>query len=291
MELRQLRAFAETAEAGSITAAAKAMRLTQPALSRQIKALEEELEVQLFERGAHSVTLTSAGEILRTEAGKLLRFTDQMIAKVRAEASCEPLRIGYSPSLSSDFLSIAIERFTQIHQRVRVSLYDLSSAELRSELSEGKLDLILAVPNKAEPTRWEILREYGWSVLVPATHPLASKTSLTAKDLDGQRLLMLEREDYGDYWDKVTGYFRSHGAQAKVAGEFDGIVSLAAAVEAGLGVAIVAESSRFIPGRLVMKPMKDQPERIIVAAGLRKDVEIPARVLAFVEELRSAAKG
>ncbi|MEI7929537.1 MAG: LysR family transcriptional regulator [Verrucomicrobiales bacterium] len=63
MELRQLRAFVEIAEAGSITAAAKVLRLTQPALSRQIKALGEELDISLLERGAHSVSLTPAGVV------------------------------------------------------------------------------------------------------------------------------------------------------------------------------------------------------------------------------------
>ncbi len=72
MELRQLKHFIAVAEAGSITAAAKMLRLTQPALSRQIKALEEELETALLERGAHSIALTPAGEMLVTEARKLV---------------------------------------------------------------------------------------------------------------------------------------------------------------------------------------------------------------------------
>lgn len=292
MELRQLRAFVETAEAGSITAAAKVMHVTQPALSRQIKALEEEIGVALFERGAHSVALTPAGEVLRTEAARLLKFSDAMIAKVRAEAIGEPLRIGYSPSLASDFLSLAIERFSQLHDRVRVSLHDWSSAEMRAGLAAGKLDLILAVPDTSDPFDWTRLREFGWRVLVPAMHPLAGSKIIRPEDLDGQRLLLFERENYPDYWDKVTGFFRARGLQAKIAGEFDGIVSLMAAVGAGLGVALVAETSRIDAcqgERLVMLPLAEEPERIRVAAGLPKGKTAPSRVLAFVEEVRRAA--
>jgi DNA-binding transcriptional LysR family regulator len=290
MEFRQLKAFAETAQAGSITAAAKVLRVTQPALSRQIKALEEELEVALFVRGAHSVTLTPAGEILRGEVSKLLKFCDGMVAKVRAEGSCEPLRIGYSPSLAGEFLSVAIERFAQLHERVRVSLYDWSSAEMRAGLADGKLDLILAVPCEGEPVRWEPLREFGWRVLLPASHPLAAKKKLSPADLDGQRLLLFEKENYPDYWNQITGYFRERGLQAKVAGEYDGISSLKAAVEGGLGLALVAETSRIEGNRrLALRALGDSPAPIRVAAGLPAGREIPARVLAFVEELRRAA--
>jgi len=294
MELRQLRAFSETARAGSITAAAKVLRLTQPALSRQIKALEEELGVSLFERGAHSVTLTAAGEILRGETVKLLKFTETMVEKVKAEASGEPLRVGYSPSLASDFLSIAIERFTQLHPRVRITLHDWSSAEMREGIAAGKLDLMVTVPCPGDALRWEMLKEVGWRVLLPVNHPLAKKKLVQASDLDGQRLLLFEREGYPDYWNEVTKFFKDRQLQAKIAGEYDGIVSLSAAVEAGLGIALVAETSRIDRGsgaRLVMKALADAPGTTGVGAGLPAHGEVPARVLAFVEELKVAARG
>lgn len=293
MELRQLRAFAETAEAGSITAAAKVMRLTQPALSRQIKALEEELGVSLFERGAHSVTLTPAGELLRGEATKLLKFTDAMVDKVRAEAAGEPLRIGYSPSLSSEFLPIAIERFTQIHPRVKITLHDWSSAEMQTGIANGKLDLMVTVPCGSDAILWEPLREIGWRVLLPINHPYAKKKLLQPADLADQKLLLFERDGYPDYWDRVTRFFRDRGLQAKIAGEFDGVVSLVSAVEAGMGISLVAESTRVEKGsgaRIVMKSLAEQPGTSVVSVGRRMTGEIPARVLAFVEELKAAAK-
>ncbi|MGL5018528.1 MAG: LysR family transcriptional regulator, partial [Luteolibacter sp.] len=138
MELRQLRHFIAVGETGSITAAAKILRLTQPALSRQIKSLEDFLDTALLERGAHSIALTPAGEVLLKEARKLISLSETVIEKVKSTAVGEPLRVGYSPSLAGEFLSLAIERFTQIHPRVRVSLYDWSSAEMRAGLKAGK---------------------------------------------------------------------------------------------------------------------------------------------------------
>ena len=294
MELRQLKHFLAVGEAGSITAAARNLRLTQPALSRQIKALEEELDTALLERGAHSITLTPAGEVLVAEARKLVRFSDAMIEKVKSTAAGEPLRVGYAPSLAGEFLSVAIERFTQFHPRVRVSLYDWSSAEMRAGLANGKLDLIVAAPctGLQEPIRWVALRDYGWQLVMHAGHPLGKKKTVSAKDLAGQKLLLYDREHYPDYWDRVTGFFKTHGIQAKVAGEFDGVSSLTAALEGNLGIALLATSSRIDNGqrhRLITRPLAEEPSRIEVAAGISADASNASQVLAFIEELKQAA--
>jgi len=294
MELRQLKHFLAVGEAGSITAAARNLRLTQPALSRQIKALEEELDTALLERGAHSITLTPAGEVLVAEARKLVRFSEAMIEKVKSTAAGEPLRVGYAPSLAGEFLSIAIERFSQFHPRVRVSLYDWSSAEMRTGLANGKLDLIVAAPctGLQEPIRWVPLRNYGWQVVMPANHPLGKKKRISAKDLDGQRLLLYDREHYPDYWDRVTGFFKEHRLQAKIAGEFDGVSSLTAALEGNLGIALLATSSPIDRGqrqRLISRPLAEEPSPIEVAAGISTDLSTAPQILAFVEELKRAA--
>ncbi len=296
MELRQLKHFLTVGEAGSITAAAKKLRLTQPPLSRQIKALEEELDTQLLERGAHSITLTPAGEVLLVEARKLLKSSDAMIEKVRATAVGEPLRVGYSPSLAGEFLSLAIGRFTQFHPRVRVSLYDWSSAEMRDGLASGKLDLIVAAPCQgfSEPIRWIALCDYGWQLVMPAGHSLGRKKQITPQDLDGEKLLLYDREHYPDYWDRITGFFREQGLQAKVAGEFDGVSSLTAALEGNLGIALLSESSEIDHRgrqRLISRPLTVEPNRIEVAAGILSDINVSAQLMAFVEELKRAAGG
>lgn len=294
MELRQLRHFVEVGEQGSISAAARKLRLTQPALSRQIKALEEEFDTPLLDRGAHSIQLTPAGELLLQEARKLLRFSDSMTEKVKAAAHGESLRVGYAPSLAGEFLSLAIARFTQFHPRVRVSLYDWSSIEMRTGLSEGKLDIIVAAPcqGQAESISWEPLWSYGWQIILSSQHPLAAKSSLTAHDLSGQKLLLYDREHYPDYWDRITGFFKTQNLQAKIAGEFDGINSLLAALAGNLGIAFLSESTeieRCYQQTLVSRPIQDQPARIDVAAGYLDQGKARPQVLAFIEELKRAA--
>lgn len=295
MELRQLKHFLAVGEAGSITAAAKKLHLTQPALSRQIKALEEELGTPLLERNAHSISFTPAGEVVLAEAGKLLKFSEGMIEKVRAVAVGERLRIGYAPSLAGEFLSVAIERFTQFHPRVRVNLFDWSSAEMRAGLAARNLDLIVAAPCLlAEPIRWEPLIKYGWQLVMQHNHPLSAKEQVTPQDLDGQRLLLYDREQYPDYWDRVTGFFKEHNLQAKIAGEYDGVSSLTAALEGNLGIALLAETSRIDRSqkqRLISRPLSLMPSLIEVAAGVSSESKCSVQVLAFIEELKQAAKG
>lgn len=290
MELKQLKHFVAVADDGGISAAARRLGLTQPALSRQIKALEEDLDVMLLDRGARSFALTPAAETLLVDARKLLEYCEAMTRRVRAAASGLPLRIGYSPSLASDFLPLAIARFTQLHPAIRVSLHDVSSLEMQRSLLAGKLDLMVTVPcPSGEAFQWTTLKKCGWRLAVSPLHRLAPVATVAPADLNNERLLLYDREHYPDYWAHVTGFFKQHKVQAKVAGEFDGIASLAAAVEANLGCAIIAETSRLVRDddkRVVTRPMTPEPEPIIIAAGVAARETPPPHVLAFIEEMK-----
>lgn len=294
MELKQLKHFVAVADDGGISVAARRLGLTQPALSRQIKALEEDLGVMLLDRGARSFALTPAAVTLVADARRLLEYCEAMKSRVRATASGLPLRIGYSPSLASDFLPFAIESFTQIHPGVRVSLHDVSSLEMQQSLLAGKLDLMVTVPCSAtDAIEWTTLKECGWRLAMSPRHRLATAERIRPVDLHGERMLLYERENYPDYWARVTAYFKEHKVQAKVAGEFDGIASMAAAVEANLGCAIIAETSRLVrdgDGRVLSRSMEPQPEPITIAAGVVTRHPPPPHVLAFIEEMKLHGK-
>src|ERR1051326_1315606 len=145
MELRQLRYFVAVAETGNISRAAQKIFLTQPALSRQIKALEDELGQPLLERQAHSFKLTPAGEHLLGEARELLQRADEVVERVRRTGRGMRFRVGYAPSLASGLLTAAVENYTQKHPNARFELFDLSTNEMLSGLEEQKLDIALTV--------------------------------------------------------------------------------------------------------------------------------------------------
>ncbi len=287
MDSKSVQAFLKVVEEGTITAAARKMRLTQPALSRRIKALEEELGVALFERGAHSVSLAPAGRVLERDGRKWLAMGAQVRQKVLAAGRGEMLRIGYAPSLAGELLGPALERFGQLHSKVRVQLSDLSTAEMKRDLLAGELDLIVTVPEERDGSGiyWEPVLRRAWSVAVGRGHRLAEKREVAASELASENLLMFAREGYPDYWRRVGDFFADHGVSPRVVGEFDGFSSLAMAVEAGIGIALIADSGsgRSHPGLHQLR-LVPPPEPICVAVGWHREPTAPCLVL--VEELK-----
>jgi LysR family transcriptional regulator, benzoate and cis,cis-muconate-responsive activator of ben and cat genes len=292
MELRQLRYFVAVAETGNISRAAQKIFLTQPALSRQIKALEEELGQCLLERQAHSVRLTPAGQTLLREARELLRQADMVVERVRTAGHTLRVRIGYAPSLATGLLSTAVEAFTQKHPAAGVEMLDLSTKEMRTDLESGELDLALTVGNQRDTkgVKWTRLVLTPWQLAVHENHRLWRQARVSPAEVARERLLVFCQRDYPEYWEIMAHWLRQHHQLLKVAGEYDGIHSLLAAVESGLGVGLVtARSGRLIPERVRLKELSDGPEPLCIAAGYRTDRGNDKPLAVLVEELRLAA--
>lgn len=291
MELRPLRSFIAAAEDGNISRAATRLHLTQPALSRQIKGLEDELGVLLLERGAHSFSLTSAGELLLREGRVLIERADLLEQRVRATAKAQTIRVGYSPSLSAGILSPAIEAFTQVHPKARVDLFDLTTNEMADGLQKGTLDIAVTVPSLKEipDILWTTVQKQTWRVAMSRLHPLNGKTTLTPADLNEQRLVVYNQKDYPDYWTYVGTWFRQQKINARIASECDGITSLISAVDAGLGIALVVEHTAcLLPERVFLKPLSPQPDPLPISAGIQERLKNDKVLAVFIEELKRA---
>lgn len=293
MELRQLRFFIAAAEDGNISRAAQRLNLTQPALSRQIKALEEETGVTLLERGAHSFKLTTAGELLLREGKGLIERADLLMARLQGTARMQILRVGYSPTLTAGILAPAMEVFTQRHPKARVELSDLTSCEMVERLQKGEVDVIVTVKPEKEVANvtWETVQLEKWCVVVPRQHALAGKSVLGPKDLDGQKLVVYSQKEYPEYWNSILTWFKGQGINAKIASECDGVNSLISAVEAGIGIALVVERiACLIPERVILRPLKPQPKPACIAAGVQEKRRGEAVVGVFLEELKAAGE-
>lgn len=293
MELRQLRYFVAVAETGNISRAAQKIFLTQPALSRQIKALEDEFGQCLLERLAHSIRLTRAGELLLEEARDLLARADALPGKIRVDAEGVRLRIGYAPSLAADLLSVAVEQFKQKHPAARVELFDLSTNEMLAGLDNGTLDVALTVAQErgTGSLRWTPLLRAPWQLAVNRQHPLARRARVTPAESAREALLVFCQRDYPEYWNLVMSWLREHRQHPVIAGEYDGVTSLLAAVESGLGVALVTTSTaRLIPKRVRLKTLSTAPKPLCVAVGCRANRSTEKPIAVFVEELRQAAQ-
>ena len=292
MELRQLRYFVAVAEEGNISRAAKKIFLTQPALSRQIKALEDEIGQCLLERQAHSIRLTPVGEALLREARELLQHAEQVLERVRAAGRGVRLRVGYAPSLAAGMLSAAVENFTQAHPNAHVELFDLSTAEMLAGLEGGKLDVALSVGQQRETRglKWTPLVRLTWQLAVNRNHSLARRSQVTPAEVAREPLLVFCQRDYPEYWDFITDWLRDHRQRPQIAGEHDGVDSLMAAVESGLGVAIVTKrTARLVPERVRLKKLSAAPKPLCIAVGHRANRADDKPLAVFVAELRKAA--
>lgn len=292
MELRQLESFLMVAEEEDFAAAARRLRISQPALSDQVTSLEKELGWELLERGAPSVHLTRAGKVVAWEGRKLMRHVEQARERMTREIDGKILRVGYAPSLDHWFLGGAMERFVARHSGLRVELADATREEMLQALREGSMNLVVDVVGDDPEVEWVPLEEHEWLVVVPRSHRLARSWDISPADLDGERLLLHSKAEYPGYWRQVMDYFEEHGIHANVAGEFDGRASLLTALEAGLGVAMVVSGDQMekqTGGLVLAKPLSAPAERLRVGVGRSAESTPAPWVVEFVEELRAAA--
>lgn len=293
MELKHLRHFVAVAEEGNISRAAQKVFLTQSALSRQIKALEEEIGQCLLERHAHSIRLTPAGEILAREARELLQHAVQVLERVRATKQGPLLRIGYAPSLAGGLLSGALERFTRTHPEVRLELLDLSTQEMLSGLDDDRLDVAITVrpATSALGRKWVTLWRTDFRLATSAHHRLAQKDGLTRAEIAREPLLIYCQRDYPEYWEMISSWFRKDRQHPRIAGEYDSVDSLMAAVEAGLGVAVIVHrSDRPVSQRVRLGTLATAPPTVCIAAGFRPRKLDHRPLVKFIEALSEEAK-
>jgi len=278
MELRHLRYFVVVAEEQNVTRAAERLHVSQPPLSRQIRDLEEELGVALFQRTAKSVALTEAGKIFLNEARAVLLQAEKAVQTVRAVASGErgQLRVGYAPSLTVELLPKALRSFESSRPGVRVTLHDLSTEECVQKLNARKLDVALTVRPSSSSMRglaFDRLTTYPLCCAVAVTHPLAKKRSIALSRLRQERLMGYSQEDYPEYFDWIAEIFKPNPIDPRSMEEYDSATGLIAAVEAGRGVALVSTSMKCLTGpRVKLLPITPALPPLVVGALTHKSI-------------------
>lgn len=282
MELRHLRYFIAVAEEENVSRAALKLHVSQPALSRQIRDLEDELGFLLLERSAKSVRLTDAGRAFLPEARAVFQRVEDGVNAARSVASGGrgELHVGYAPSLTSRILPQALRAFQSELPRVRVALHDLSTEEMLAGLRESKLQIALLVrPAHAvlRGIRFEELARDARRLAVSPKHPFAARRSVNVAEAAREPLIAFSRKDYPEYHESLASLFAATKVKARIVEEHDSVTSLIAAVEAGNGVAVVAESLACIAGpRLKLMPLSPAPEPLIIGAAWPKAGLSPA---------------
>ena len=246
MELRQLRYFVAVAEDLHFRRAAERLHVAQPAVSEQVRKLEVDLGVQLFERTHRSVSLTDAGAALLDEARRVLRQTEvaRQAARGATERAAMRLRIGYLPDALPAAVPRALRQLTASIPAVQVDLESAPAWRLVDDVRRGRLDVaITSLPAPANGLRMLPLGEQGAVVALPAMHPHALEPEIAIERLAPERIVLLPYEANPAFRNAVVALCHAEGlAPAFIEVAESRVEHALLAVVAGMGPAILPES-------------------------------------------------
>jgi DNA-binding transcriptional LysR family regulator len=247
MDLRQLRYFQAVAEELSFSKASKRLRIAQPALSRVVRDLEEELGAPLLERTKRSMKLTEAGQVLLHEAGVVLLRFDEALRRVRRTIAGEEgeVRVGYIGAPTAAFLGRLLAEYRRRFPRVTVHLEERTPERVCEMVAAGRLSLGLTRPVAAQEAlgvRTLLLRRERLSAVLPVGHRLAGRRRVRWADLAGEPLVLLSRREGRSLHDEIMAACREANVVPQVAHTPSVVSTVLSYVEAGAGIGVIAES-------------------------------------------------
>jgi LysR family hydrogen peroxide-inducible transcriptional activator len=257
MELHQLRYFCAIAETGSFSKAAVKTHISQPSLSQQIRKLEDELGVKLFDRLGRSVRLTEFGQSFLPRARTVLRDLEAARSEVieRKSSTGGSLCIGVIPTIAPYFLPEVLPKFSRDWPQAKLSVVEEITPHLLEKLRTGSIDIaIVALPLQVHGHEFEshpLMTEKLFAVL-PKKHSLSKRQSVSLRELEADPFLLL-RDGHCFRATTVAACNRARMIPQVVfeSGQFSSILSM---VSAGLGVSVVPQMAveqrtgcRFLP--------------------------------------------
>lgn len=247
MDLRHLRYFQAIAEELSFSRAARRLNVVQPALSRALKELEEEIGAELLSRNRRVVRLTPAGRVLLDETALMFERLDRTIRRVRRVADGQEgeLRLGYIGPPTQYFLGRLLEEYARRCPRVTVHLEERTPERVWEMVAKGRLDAGLARPvlsHAALQMQSVTLRNERLCAAIPKTHPWHARKSLPWKQLAGQPLIVLARRESAGSHDEILAGCRRAGFSPKFLHTPSVVSTILRYVESGTGIGIVPES-------------------------------------------------
>lgn len=244
---RRLQVFHAVARHGSFTRAAETLYMTQPAVTFQIKQLEEQFNTRLLDRGHGRVTLTPAGEIVFAYAERILGLSDEMETRI-AELTDEltgVLTIGTSQTIAGYWLPMLLDAFIKKHPRVVPRVFVANSENIENRVVAHELDVGLVEKQSDDPTlECTLACQDELKVIVRQGHELASATSLKATDLQG--FPFVDRDPGAAIRALAEDFFRRNGVAPETLNrraELGSLPSILHLVKQGFGFAIVANAA------------------------------------------------
>jgi LysR family transcriptional regulator, benzoate and cis,cis-muconate-responsive activator of ben and cat genes len=245
MNLRALQCFVMLAEELNFSRAAERLYIAQPALSQQIRALEERLGTQLVDRRSRPLRLTEAGSYFSTEAREILSSYEQATLGARAIGAGTHgwLSIGFTRSAMYSVLPPALKAFHAAYPKVELKLFEMLTEEQGNALRDARIHIGIGRQAVEQPgcTTRPLLDERVMVVLAP-DHPLASRKTLSMAELAASPLIAYPRHPAAQFARHIASLYRDAGLTPHIAHEAYEIQTAIALVAAGLGVTYVGES-------------------------------------------------
>lgn len=296
MELRQLRYFVAVAELLNFTQAAKRLHIAQPPLSRQIRALERELGVELLERNSGKVFLTYAGGVFLKEARSVLQRASQAAEAAKAANTGEQgmVRVGIGMGLG-DTVSRIINAHLPLYPHVEIDVVNLPSGFQSEALIARRIDVGFLRPplDKTQLASEKIFTE-RLTVVLRRSSPLAKHKRLSLKQIAKEPLLLIARNISSGVYDKTLDMYQKAGLSPKIVRTETTPLDEAGAilVDSGKGIYIAVGSHPCHPsfaGRLKVIPLSDASATVEAHVAWRKG-ERTRTVLDFIECTRELFK-
>jgi len=264
MELRHLRYFKAVAENGGFAQAARILHVAQSAISLQIRDLEEELGVSLFDRTKRRIRLTYHGEHFLKDARTILASVDRAVADMQRSLLGEvgTLTIGFFVGGTGPFFTAIIKEFKRRFQDVQVSLVEMAPAMHPRALQSGTIDIAFTRPVQPSDTatlRSEHFHSEPLNVVMLKSHPLAKKRRILIRELARERFILNDRKHSPYGFDKVIALCAEAGFSPRIAATATVGSGMIALVEVGEGVAILPQGWSFARGNeVVFVPLGDR---------------------------------
>ena len=289
MELRHLRYFVSVAEAASVSKAALRVHICQPALSRQIRDLETELGVRLFDRVGRRIQLTADGQDLLRQSRDVLAHAESLVERARSLVSGATgvLRVGATPQTMQSVIAGFLPKFQRSRPGVEVRLTEEGGVRLYELVERGELHLALSGILTGGPLETRPL--FPIRVLAVKARGPKRRTTIEVKELANEPLLLLSKE-YGtrQLFDAAC---RIAHLRPRVVLESREPHSLIALAEAGQGIAVVPSTVRFVSRRIQIVPLIQDGKSLGVWGGLAWDPRrsLPIYAAGFVDDLTAYA--
>ncbi len=289
MDLRQMRYFLAVAEERHVGRAAERLHMAQPPLSRQIQALEQELDTQLFMRTPKGVELTEAGQTLLAEVPNLLALAQRATDRTRlaGQGLIGRLDVGLFGSGVLDVIPRLLARFHAARPQVRIVLHNLTKAEQLQALRERRITVGFnrLVPDEAGIAVRTVLRE-PLVVALPDTHALAARQRLRIPDLDGQPMIVYPNVPMRGLAQEVADAFKAEGARLVVEQEVEDVLTAIALVASGFGLAVTTQSATNLrlPG-VAFRPLASRHLRDLELSALWRQGDGSPILAAFLQVL------